>query len=215
MAKAPPVRPAPRLYLAMGPISDPSDIPDGLVAALGKADIAALLVRLAPAAERTLVNLLKTLAPPVQAQGVALLIDGDPALVARGGADGAHLPGTDALKDALPSLKPDRIAGVGGLFGRDDAMLAGEAGADYVMFGEPDVDGDRPSFTAVVERVAWWSELFEIPCVAWAGRIEEIGELCAAGADFIAVGDAVFSDPRGLAVAVADAGARLTAASPA
>jgi thiamine-phosphate pyrophosphorylase len=215
MAKAPPVRPAPRLYLAMGPIADPSAIPDGLLDALGKADVAALLIRLAPAAERTLVNLIKTLAPPVQAQGVALLIDGDPALVARGGADGAHLSGTDALRDALPSLKPDRIAGVGGLFGRDDAMLAGEAGADYVMFGEPDVDGDRPSFTAVVERVAWWSELFEIPCVAWAGRIEEIGELCAAGADFIAVGDAVFSDPRGLAVAVADAGARLTAAGPA
>jgi thiamine-phosphate pyrophosphorylase len=215
MAKAPPVRPAPRLYLAMGPIADPSAIPDGLAAALGKADIAALLVRLAPVDERTQVNLLKALAAPVQSQGVALLVEGDPGLAARGGADGAHLTGTDALKDALPRLKPDRIAGVGGLFGRDDAMLAGEAGADYVMFGEPDVAGDRPSFTAVVERVAWWSELFEIPCVAWAGRIEEIGDLCAAGADFIAVGEAVFSDPRGLAVAVADAGARLRAAGPA
>lgn len=213
MAKARTARPAPRLYLATAPIADPSAIIDELGRALRAADVAALLVRLAPADERTLINRIKMLAPPVQALGVALLIDGDPGVASRGGADGAHLVGTDALKDALPRLKPDRIAGAGGLVSRHDAMVAGEAGTDYVMFGEPDARGHRPSFTAIVERVAWWSELFEIPCVAWAGRIEEIAELCAAGADFIAVGEAVFADPRGLAAAVADAGARLAPAA--
>jgi thiamine-phosphate pyrophosphorylase len=182
---------------------------------LAAADVAVLLLRLAPGDERTRIDTIKALAAPVQKLGVALLIDGDPDLATRGGADGAHLTGADALKDALPRLKPDRIAGAGGLTSRDDAMMAGEAGTDYVMFGEPEDGGHRPSFTAIVERVAWWSELFEIPCVAWAERIEEIADLCAAGADFIAVGDAVFADPRGLAAAVADAGARLSAVSPA
>ena len=47
-------------------------------------------------------------------------------------------------------------------------MLAGEAGADYVMFGEPDRRGGRPPFDAIVERVEWWAELFELPCVGYA-----------------------------------------------
>ena len=47
---------------------------------------------------------------------------------------------------AVASLKPDRIAGCGGLATRHDAMLAAESGADYVMFGEPDdADTGRPS----------------------------------------------------------------------
>ena len=40
-------------------------------------------------------------------------------------------------------------------------MLAAEAGADYVMFGEPDGTGARPAFAAIEERVAWWAEVFE------------------------------------------------------
>jgi thiamine-phosphate pyrophosphorylase len=94
-------------------------------------------------------------------------------------------------------------------------MVAGEAGADYVMFGEPDPAGRRPSFEAIAERVAWWAELFEIPCVAWAERIEEVDELCAAGADFIALGEAVFSHPNGAAKAVAEVTGRLKLTAPA
>ena len=48
------------------------------------------------------------------------------------------LTGIDAFDGALEQLKPERIAGAGGLATRHDAMLAAEAGADYVMFGEPD-----------------------------------------------------------------------------
>jgi thiamine-phosphate pyrophosphorylase len=91
-------------------------------------------------------------------------------------------------------LKPDRIAGCGALRTRHDAMLAGEAGADYVMFGEPSQTGSRPAFDAVAERVAWWAELFEVPCVGFANSLEEVGRLAVAGADFVALGDWVFSD---------------------
>ena len=72
---------------------------------------------------------------------------------------------------AVDSLKPARIAGCGGLNSRDDAMLAGERGADYVMFGEPEADGRRPSFEAIVERIEWWAELFTVPCVGFAAAI--------------------------------------------
>ena len=154
----------------------------------------------------------KRLASVIQAAGAALLIEDHPDLVARAGADGAHLTGIPALTAALPGLKPDRIAGAGGLRSRHDAMLAGEAGADYVMFGEPDVDGRRPSFETVIDRVSWWAELFEIPCVAYAGGRDEIGPLCAAGADFVAIGEAVLSDPCGAVAAVCDASQRLTEA---
>ena len=58
-------------------------------------------------------------------------------------------------------------------------MVAGEAGADYVLFGEPDSEGDRPATEAILERVAWWAELFEPPCVAYAATLEEVAHLRA------------------------------------
>jgi thiamine-phosphate pyrophosphorylase len=157
----------------------------------------------------------KTIGPPIQAAGTAVLVDGNPGIVAHGGADGAHLSGIEEFQAAAPRLKPDRIAGAGGLHTRHDAMIAAERGADYVMFGEPDESGKRPSREAVIERVSWWSEVFEIPCVAYAASMEEVAEFVAAGADFIAVGDFVFADPRGLPAALADAAAHLSASMPA
>jgi thiamine-phosphate pyrophosphorylase len=198
-------RPAQRLYLLTPSVADPAAIAGQLAAVQAVADVAAVLLRLAAADERTLINTIKALAPAVQNRGAALVIDGHPDLVARAGADGAHLSGAAALASAIPALKPQRIAGVGNLRTRHDAMLAAEAGADYVMFGEPDSDGRRPSFAAIVERIAWWSELFEIPCVAYAERFDEMGELCTAGADFIAVADPALADPHACAAAMAQA----------
>jgi len=206
---------APRLYLVTAPVADAADAAAELVAALDRADVAAVLLRLAAADERTLINRAKTLATTVQNRGAALLLDGHADLVGRSGADGAHLTGVAALQDAVSRLKPQRIAGVGGLKTRHDAMLAGEAGADYVMFGEPDAGGRRPAGDAILERVAWWAELFEIPCVAYAERIDEVGELCSAGADFIAVGPALFADLRECAAAIATSAARAGTGLPA
>jgi thiamine-phosphate pyrophosphorylase len=91
-------------------------------------------------------------------------------------------------------------------------MFAAEAGADYVMFGEPDQAGRRPAFDAIIERVAWWAEVFEIPCVGFAASLDEVQPLAAAGADFIALGDCVFADARGAVAALADAVRRLSVA---
>lgn len=208
MAKPQPAevkRAAPRLYLATPPIDEPGDFAGALGSAIEAADVAAVLLRLRPAAERTLINRVKSLASVVQAKDIALVLDGHAEIVARAGADGAHLTGIEAFTAALDLLKPARIAGCGGLKTRHDAMLAGERGADYVMFGEIGPDGRRPSFEAIVERVEWWANLFEIPCVGFAAATSEIAPLAAAGVEFVAVGDAVWQDPRGPAAALAEA----------
>ena len=188
-------RPQPRLYLVTPAIEGADAFAGVLEAALSAGDVAAVLVRLAPGDERSLINRIKELGPVAQRHDAALILDGHADLVARSGADGAHLTGADAFAEALPALKPDRIAGCGGLDTRHDAMLAAEQGADYVMFGEPDAHGHRSAFGLIEERVAWWAEVFEAPCVGYAGGLEDVAPLVAAGADFIALGDWLWRDP--------------------
>ena len=204
MATKPPPRPVPRLYLATPIMDDPSPLTANLPGVLAGVDVAAVLVRLKPTDQRTMISRVKALVPAVQHSGAALLLDGYVELVARAGADGAHLSGFAAMEDALPTLKPDRIIGVGGLFTRHDSMAAGEAGADYVLFGEPDANGQRPSVEAIAERLQWWAELFEPPCVGFAASREEAYEFAAAGADFILVGEFIWADPRGAAAALVE-----------
>jgi thiamine-phosphate pyrophosphorylase len=204
MASKPPPRPVPRLYLATPMTDDPSTLVASLPGLLAGADVAAVLLRLAPADPRTMISRVKALAPAIQDSGAALLLDGHFELVARSGADGAHLIGIEAMAEALPTLKPDRIAGVGGLATRHDSMAAGEAGADYVLFGEPDARGQRPSTEAIAERLQWWAELFEPPCVGFAASRQEAFEFAAAGADFVLVGDIIWGDSRGPAAALMD-----------
>jgi thiamine-phosphate pyrophosphorylase len=207
--KPAPARPVPRIYLATLPLDDPSALVAELPGLLASADVAAVLVRLKETDQRTMISRVKALAPVVQNAGAALLIDGHVELVARSGADGAHLTGVAALEDAMSSLKPDRIAGVGGLATRHDSMSAGEMGADYVLFGEPDARGQRPSVQAIAERLDWWAELFEPPCVGFATSCEEAYEFAAAGADFVLVGDFIWTDPRGAKAALGDADAAI------
>ena len=201
-----PPRPVPRLYLATPDVDDPSPWLSSLPGLLAVADVAAVLLRLKPTDQRTMISRVKALAPAIQQSGAAVLLDGHVEMVARAGADGAHLTGIEAMEDALPSLKPDRIAGVGGLATRHDSMAAGELGVDYVLFGEPDAGGKRPSVEAIAERLQWWAELFEPPCVGFAASPEEAYEFAAAGADFVLVGDFIWADPRGAAAALMEAG---------
>ncbi|MCG2627614.1 thiamine phosphate synthase [Bradyrhizobium sp. WYCCWR 13023] len=207
--KSPPPRPAPRLYLATPDVDDPASLLAALPDLLAAADVAAVLVRLKETDQRTMISRIKALAPVVQNAGAALLVDGHPEIVARGGADGAHLSNIAALEDAMPSLKPDRIAGVGGLETRHESMNAGEMGADYVLFGEPDAKGQRPQAQAIAERLDWWAELFEPPCVGFATSIEEAYDFAASGADFVLVGDFIWADPRGPKAALIEADAAI------
>jgi thiamine-phosphate pyrophosphorylase len=91
-------------------------------------------------------------------------------------------------------------------------MRAGEAGADYVMFGEPRRDGFAPPLAETLERVAWWAEIFETPCVAFAGALDAVAPLTTAGADFVALADAVWL-ASSAAAAVAEAQALIAKAT--
>jgi len=174
-------------------------------------DVACILLRTATREQGEKEKIVRALAPLVQKRGVACLVADDPQWAVRANADGVHIDGSGKTLDvALRAIKPGHIVGAGGLPTRGAAMAAGEAGADYVMFGGP--CGAEPH-AAIVERVAWWAEIFNVPCVAYAHDLASIGDLTRAGADFIALGDAVFADPRGAAPALRDA-ARLIAPTP-
>src|SRR5947209_7074197 len=83
-------RPAARLYLTTPPFAEPSGSVAALAAALAEADVAAVLVRLHQAEERTFIRQVKLLAPTVQELGVALLLEGGgDQVVIQSGADGA------------------------------------------------------------------------------------------------------------------------------
>jgi len=210
---AEPRRPAPRLYLSVplggSPPIDPAQLRTALAGALSAADVAAVLLRLPQADDGTLIDHVKALGTVVQNSGAALLLEGRADIAVGAGADGVHLSNPQEFPNALAMLKPDRIVGCGGLATRHDAMLVAEQGADYVMFGESMADGRRPSFDAILERVAWWAEVFEVPCVGFAGNLEEIAPIAKAGADFVAIGEWILSDVREPAHALAEAAARI------
>lgn len=203
MAKPPPAPKGPQLYLATPPVSDPGELVRALPELIAGADIAAVLVRLAEADERSMIQRGKALAPAIQNANAAMLIADRFELVARIGADGAHLRDLAALNEALPTLKPERTAGVAGLESRHDAMLAGET-ADYVMFGEPPAQGPRPATDAIAERLSWWAEVFEVPCVGYAATRDEALAFAATGAEFLLLGQFIWEDPRGPKPALMD-----------
>ncbi len=194
---------SPSLYLVTPVLTEAAPFLPALREALETADVASLLLRLGPLDEAAACRLIGAIAAPVQARGVALLIDGDPALALKAGADGAHVGGAgEALTAAVKRLSPGHIVGAGGLATRHDSMFAGETGADYLLFG----DWDAPLAPDELEqRVRWWAEIFNTPCVAFAQSLDEVGGLADAGADFIMLGDCVWRDPRGCAAALTDA----------
>jgi thiamine-phosphate pyrophosphorylase len=208
--------PRQRLYLVTPRVENPSSFAREVDLALAAGDVAAVLLRLADGDgdERTQIEHAKTITAAAQRRDVAVLIDGHAGIAARAGADGAHISGIEAFVAALPLLKPDRIAGAGGLHSRHDAMLAAESGADYVMFGEPDHRGRRLPFDDLEERLQWWAELFEIPCVGYADHPDEVTALARTGADFVALGEWIWTEQKGVAAAIAAAAENLAAPVP-
>jgi thiamine-phosphate pyrophosphorylase len=199
---------AARLYLITPLVEDASFAPKLAEACKGGA-VAAVLLRLGAGDERSLTNLVKALAPAVQEHGTALIVTAESNVdlanvAARGGADGIHVSAIDPrdIRELRERLKSERALGVGAIRTKDDAMTLGETGVDYLLFGEPRADGSLPALESVIERAAWWAEIFETPCVAYAPTMETIESLAATGAEFVALGDAVWSHPQGPAAAV-------------
>jgi thiamine-phosphate pyrophosphorylase len=128
--------------------------------------------------------------------GTAFIVNDSMSLAKRLGADGVHLGQKDGdVREARALLGPAAQIGVTCHDSRHLAMEAGEAGADYVAFGAFYPTTTKPSdYRPTPAILSWWSTLFEIPCVAIGGITpDNAAPLVAAGADFIAVCQAVWS----------------------
>lgn len=126
---------------------------------------------------------------------VAFIVNDSIALAKRIGADGVHLGQDDGtVAEARQALGREAQIGVTCHDSRHLAMEAGEAGADYVAFGAffPTTT-KQTEYVAEPELLTWWQALMEIPCVAIGGITPaNAAPLVAAGADFLAVSNAVW-----------------------
>lgn len=200
-----------RLYLVSPPII--VDLPQfarDLEAALAAGDVACLQLRLksrqgVSVSDEDILRAAQTLLPIARAFDVALLINDRADLAKRAGADGVHLGQTDgSVSDARALLGEDASIGVTCHNSMHLAMLAGEAGADYVAFGAFFPTETKDALTrAEPELLGRWAFATTLPSVAIGGITpENCRVLVAAGADFLAVSNAVWAHPEGSVAAV-------------
>lgn len=125
----------------------------------------------------------------VHGHDVACFIENDVQAVLKLGADGLHIDADlETYHAARRALGPDRQIGVACGNSRHRAMVLAENGADYVAFGNG-AELLRPSWETA-ELIEWWSQLFEVPCVAWRpSGVEEAHLYAERGADFVALDD--------------------------
>lgn len=166
--------------------------PERLSAALGAAELAAVLIVPAPG-EALAAATCKPLVDLAKQAGVAALVLADAQLARTLDTDGVHL---GSLKDLQTAYRGARevlgrssVVGADAGISRHAAMLLAEAGADYVGFGAPAHLKDRDKARARRdELIAWWAETFQVPCVAFDVETpDEAANLAAQGADFVAV----------------------------
>jgi thiamine-phosphate pyrophosphorylase len=195
-----------RLYLISPErLEHPAIFADELRLALDGGDVAAFQLRLKGVDDEAVARAADTLRPVCQQRGVAFFMNDRPDLAVKLDCDGVHVGQEDMpYAEARRIVGPERQIGVTCKASRDLAMTAGEAGADYVAFG-----AFFPSSTKTVtnpaslEIIEWWSELFEIPCVAIGGiTVENCKPVIAAGADFLAVAGGVWNGKDGPEAAV-------------
>ncbi|MBT7667548.1 MAG: thiamine phosphate synthase, partial [Rhodospirillaceae bacterium] len=189
------------------PSFEPTVFAEDLRAALDGGDVACLQLRLKDAEDDAVRRAVEVLMPMAQQHDVAFLVNDRPDLAAEMGADGCHVGQEDTpYGEARSILGADHIVGVTCHASRHLAMEAGQNGADYVAFGAFfATDTKQAKATADLELLQWWSELFEVPCVAIGGiTMDNCAPLVAAGADFLSVVAGVWSYTDGPAAAVRD-----------
>jgi len=143
-----------------------------------------------------------------RAGGVPLIVNDDVALAAHIGAEGVHLGRDDAdPAGARTRLGPDAIIGVSCYDRLERGIAAQASGADYAAFGRFFPSRTKPLATpATPDLLRRAREILDIPLVAIGGITPDNGSiLIAAGADMLAVVDAVFgqADIRAAAAAFA------------
>ena len=200
--------PAPdcRLYLITPPkIAELPGFLQALEEALSAGEVAALQVRLKDVSDSEIERVTRAVLPAAHAHDTAVILNDRPDLAAELGCDGVHIGQGDApYAEARRIMGPQAMIGVTCHDSRHLAMEAAEAGADYVAFGAmfPTTTKEAPT-RCELETLTIWQETMQTPCVAIGGITpENCGPVVQAGADFIAVSNAVWSHPQGPGAAV-------------
>lgn len=204
--------PRPRLVLVT-PAGIDATFGPRLTDALAGGDVAAVIVPLDAVAESGRQEVADALVPLIQEAGAAAILGGDTRIVGRAKADGLHAASLgEDFTDAVNAFSGKRIVGVGSIRSRDEAMTAGEAGADYLFFGLLDATESPEAHRKTIALGEWWAELFEVPAIALAGSdLASVDDLAETGVEFVALRAAVWEHPEGPRAAVAGANARLDA----
>lgn len=124
-----------------------------------------------------------------QEHGIAVFVRDD-VLMARS-LDGVLLTDPALAADARRALPADKLVGALCGIDRHEAMEAGEAGADWILFGRADLDPAK-----AIEVATWWAELFVLPCGV-TGLIEpsHTKTLAAAKISFALPGPSCWQSP--------------------
>jgi thiamine-phosphate pyrophosphorylase len=189
-----------RLYLVTPPAFDPEPFARELARALAGGDVACLQLRLKDVDDDAICHAAALLQPIALDNGVAFIMNDRPDLAARLGCDGVHVGEDDMPYDSARALMGgERIVGVTCGASRERALVAAEAGADYVAFGAFFPTTTKAAkHRADPELVRDWAETTIVPCVAIGGITPgNCAPLVAAGADFLAVVGAVWAHPQG------------------
>jgi len=184
---------------------------DRLAAALAAVFIPSVLL-VPPAGQSFDQATTRQLVELAQSKGAAALLLDEPDLARQLKADGIHLPDGKDLNDryqaARKTLGGGRIVGVQ-VSSRHDAMVLGEAGADYIAFGR--LSSAEEAREKQLELIAWWAELFEVPCVALgSSTVDEAVTLARSGADFVEFRIASGISPANIADEIKSLSERLT-----
>lgn len=204
-----------QLYL-ISPLDVSGGFPERLERALAAGPVAAFQFRVKGLDEHEAARLAAPLQDICAAHDCAFVVNDSVALAKRLRADGVHLgQGDGDVREARETLGREAQIGVTCHASRHLAMEAGEAGADYVAFGAFFPSATKESeHRPEPELLAWWQQLFEIPCVAIGGITPaNCAPLVRAGADFLAVSNAVWGGDEASAVkafhdAIASAGSQ-------
>ncbi|CAN7219417.1 thiamine-phosphate synthase [Brucella sp. NBRC 12952] len=195
-----------RLLLVAPPLADGDALAKLLSAALSGGDVASVILDGGDLDEAAFQASAQKAVSVIQKNGAAAIILNDTRIAGRVGADGIHIEGkASELAEAIEKHTPKFIVGTGNLRDRHGAMEIGELQPDYVFFGKIGADNKPDAHPRNLALAEWWAEMVEIPSIAQAGNtIESVVEAAQTGADFVALGRAVFEaeDP---AKAVAEA----------
>ena len=195
--------PACQLYL-ISPLDVSGPFPERLARALGAGPVSAFQFRVKGIDEHEAAKLAEPLQRICADADCAFIVNDSIALARRVGADGVHLGQEDGLvAEARERLGRDAQIGVTCHASRHLGMQAGEAGADYVAFGAFFPSETKPSdHRPDLELLEFWAAVFELPCVAIGGITPaNCAPLVTAGADFLAVSQAVWGGDEAAAVA--------------